>query len=175
MELKKLIERYNIPKEIIISIEPGRDIFADVGEFIMRINRVQKSKGDNFYKIYVDGSYVFIPSAMIRKRKHQVIILDKYFKELITKNSKAKLCGCTTLSSDYLLPGLIPSSSNIEKGDYIIIKDIGAYGACQHMEFLNKRPASEILVKESKNIELISKRGDYIDKVRNIPLSPQKL
>lgn len=162
--IKKLLDTYQL-RDVRIAIEPGRDIFADTGEFLTSVQRVHTRTNQQVQQVYTDGSYVFMPSATIRTRKHRVSFLDAQFNKKADLTSYAELNGCTTLSSDFLFPGVIRAPV-IRKGDYVVVHDIGAYGACQHMEFLNKRPAAEVLIREDEAIQIISRRGDFTDRVR---------
>jgi len=62
----------------------------------------------------------------------------------------------------------------IKEGDYVAVQDVGAYGATQHMEFLNKKPCPEIFV-DGEKILLITERGDEADKVRYVLVNPKEL
>jgi len=174
-KLKDLAIRYSIPGNVRISIEPGREIFADIGEFIIKVNRVHKRPHDEIMRIYTDGSYAHMPSATLKQRQHQLRFLDRDFNEITDQTNFGELSGCTSLSNDFIFPGIIQVPESLSKGDYILIQDIGAYGATQHMEFLNKRPATEILVRKEGIVEIISERGSYADKVRNVPLNPRRI
>ena len=173
--LRELTTKRRIPESVRISIEPGRDIFADVGEFVVGMNRICRKPLDRLLRVYTDGSYVYMPSATIRNRQHQLKFLDVRFKEVKEINGYGELSGCTTLSNDYLFPGVVKVPNRLSEEDYVVILDIGAYGACQHLEFLNRRPAPGVLVKENGEVELIEKRGSYLDKVRYVPKRPRQL
>lgn len=175
VELSLLIDKYSIPKDVKISIEPGRDIFADVGEFLIKVNRVHTRKNERVQQAYTDGSYIFMPSATIRERQHELKFFREDFREDKNRSGYVELSGCTTLSTDYLFPGIVKAPSNVQKESYIVIKDMGAYGASQHMEFLNKRPAAEVLMREDGILEIITERGGYADRLRYALREPRQL
>jgi hypothetical protein len=56
-----------------------------------------------------------------------------------------------------------------------MILDVGAYCATQHMEFLNVPPAAEVLVDADGKINLITSRGDDLDKWRHLLASKKEL
>lgn len=170
--LQKIITKQNI-NDVSFVIEPGRDVFVDSGSFLVSTKRI--IKGRKFDNISTDGSFVHMPSATIRKRKHNVEFFDEKGNKLVIGRKKGKPSGSTTLSSDYMFLDKINIPNNLEEGFFIRIKDIGAYGATQHMEFLNQRPCPEVLITKEGKIKLISKRGEYTDKIRNVPLSPQEV
>jgi len=155
-------------------IEPGRDIFADSGELFLKVKRIVDF-GTGVKTISTDGSYVYMPSATIRARKHVLNFYDHNFDELAPAKTLATLSGCTTLSSDYVFPGTVKIPNRLKSGDYIVVNDTGAYCATQHMEFLNKRPCPEILIKSNDQAYLITKAGKFDDKLRNLLITPEKL
>ncbi|MDO8481125.1 MAG: hypothetical protein Q7S65_04925 [Nanoarchaeota archaeon] len=172
-QLRSLVDRYQLPKEVVLSIEPGRDLFADVGELLVRVNRVHARKG--VQQVFTDGSYVLMPSATIRARQHEVRFFDASFRDYDERRGNGILNGCTTLSRDYLFPGQVSIPEGLTKGSFVVVKDIGAYGASQHMEFLNKRPAAEVLLRTNGALELITERGAETDRIRYALREPRKL
>src|SRR3989338_1994014 len=170
-KLASLIDQFQIPNNVRISIEPGRDIFADAGEFLVIVNKFHTMI--LIQQVYTDGSYVFMPSATIRERQHNIRIYDEHFREVEDRSGSAELNGCTTLSSDFLFPGIVRAPVHIQKGSYILVQDIGAYGSCQHMEFLNKRPAAEVLVTNEGVLQLITESGNPTDKIRYALCNPK--
>jgi hypothetical protein len=60
----------------------------------------------------------------------------------------------------------VPNS--VKAGDFLIIMDVGAYCATQHMEFLNVPPAGEVMVAADGTAYLVTKPGDNLDKWRNV-------
>lgn len=167
------ITEFKLPKDVKFILEPGRDIFADVGSLVLSTTRIVNLKDKK--NIGTDGSYVFMPSATIRRRQHSLTFLNKKFEVLNNLTVVGVLSGCTTLSSDYLFPGEVKIPENLQEGDFIIIQDIGAYGATQHMEFLNKKPCPEVLIKENGDIYLLTERGSDDDKIRYLLSEPKKI
>jgi len=171
--LSLLVRKYQIPVDVKFLFEPGRDILADVGQMVLCVKRIVKFP--NSTEISTDGSYVYMPSATKRKRIHNLIFFDNNFKEIKTQNFFSnKLSGSTTLSSDYILPLPTNIPVGIKEGDYIAVQDVGAYGATQHMEFLNKKPCPEVFV-DNRKILLITERGLDTDKVRYVLENPKEI
>ncbi|MHB8871406.1 MAG: type III PLP-dependent enzyme domain-containing protein [Candidatus Doudnabacteria bacterium] len=142
--LSTQIKKMNLTNDLSFVIEPGRDIFADFGSLFLNVKRVMISSKQNI--IATDGSYVLIPSATIRERKHNVQFYSKDFRVLNPSKSKASLSGNTTLSSDYVFPAAINFPKDLKHNSFVLIKDLGAYAATQHMEFLNQKPCAEVLI-----------------------------
>lgn len=171
--LKSLVHQYQIPSDVQFFFEPGRDVLADAGKMIIRVCRVVHFP--NSTEVATDGSFVYMPSATKRNRSHQTLFFDKNFQKQKTfPFFRGKLSGSTTLSHDYILPLLIKIPKNIKKGDFIAIQDVGAYGATQHLEFLNKKPCPEVLINKD-SIFLIAKRGRETDKTRNLLQIPKEI
>lgn len=171
--ISRKIQQLDIPKDVRLILEPGRDVFADAGSLVVLVTRIVSLKDKK--NVGTDGSYVFMPSATIRRRQHAVTFINRGFVTLDNPSVVGVLSGCTTLSSDYLFPGEVKIPANLQAGDYIIIHDIGAYGATQHMEFLNKKPCPEVLVKENGDAYLLTERGRDDDKIRYLLPEPKKI
>jgi len=169
-----LLDRARAPQDLLLAFEPGRDILADTGTLYLKIKRIV-DEGD-LLKLATDGSYVHIPSAGKRRRVHRTIVFSPEMRVRTAADTRrAVLCGCTTLSSDYVIPGVLRVPTNVCTGDIVAVTDVGAYAATQHLEFLNVRPAPEIILDESNQAFLLTKRGAMDDKVRNVLPSPEKI
>ena len=171
--LAKECKRRNIPTHIKFIFEPGRDVMADTGIFVCSIHDVIHT-GKSIHAA-TDGSMIYLPSATKRKRMHQVLFFDKNFQKRSGSMRPCMLSGATTLSSDYLLSGPVKAPRSIQSGDFLVMMDVGAYAATQHLEFLNKRPCPEVLIRTDGNAYLITSRGNEIDKIRNVLKKPKKL
>ncbi len=177
-ELHKRIYQFSIPKDLTLSIEPGRDVLADTGFFITQVTGIEKIVGKSAYELFTDGSYIHMPSATIHARQHKLQFYDKKFTHILeeaTAENPGFLSGNTTLSSDRLFPGIIYFPSKLREGDYIVLEDTGGYCATQHMEFLNKTPCPEIMIRENGELELITERGKLTDKIRYVLSSPLRI
>lgn len=168
-KLDFFLKKENVPDDVILSFEPGRDMLADAGSFVTTVKRIVTS--GNKLQLATDASFVYIPSITKRKRSH---IVDFLTLEKCSKYNKGMLSGSTTLSSDYLLPKEVNIPENIRVGDLIVIRDVGAYGATQHLEFLNKRPAPEVIIDGDK-LMLLTERGLYDDRVRYVLSEPKSI
>ncbi len=177
-ELQKRIYQFGIQKKITFDIEPGRDVLADTGLFIVNVTGIEKIVGKSAYEIFTDGSYTHMPSATIRARQHKLQFYDEKFAHILeetTAENPGFLSGNTTLSSDRLFPGIIYFPARLKEGDYIVLEDTGAYCATQHMEFLNKAPCPEVLIRKDGELELMTERGKLTDKIRYVLKSPRKM
>lgn len=175
-ELKINIYKYKIPKNVEISIEPGREVLADTGLLVVQVTGIEKVVGRQTHEIFTDGSYVHMPSATLRARQHRLLFYDSKYNR-ISENTRLEkagfLSGNTTLSSDRLFPGVVYFPSSLKEDNYIVLEDVGAYCATQHMDFLNKSPCPEVLIRENGSLELITERGKPTDKTRYVVHSPR--
>ncbi|MBU1083366.1 hypothetical protein KKE14_02940 [Patescibacteria group bacterium] len=173
--LAQKIKLHGISPNTKFVIEPGRDVLADVGELILSSHHVFWNSQKTIGQIFTDGSYVYMPSATIRSRQHQLMFLSSQFEELTDRSAMGRINGCTTLSSDFVLPMFVEIPSNITPDCFVVVKDIGAYGATQHMEFLNKKPCPEVLVASNNYPYLITARGREDDKIRYLLTNPIRI
>ena len=169
--LREVIRRFGVDDRVSFFIEPGRDILADVGVFVMQVTRDLINR-PGVSHLPTDGSFIYMPSAKVRQRQHNVLFVNGV--HLCTKHASptatALLRGRTTLRNDNVLPGLYSIPDDIRTSDYIVVLDTGAYCATQHLEHGNLTPAPEVLVNYDGSLSLISARGSLIDKARNIPI-----
>lgn len=147
--------------------EPARDLLADVGALLLSIERtVIKHPGAN--RVLTNGSRVLMPSAQYKERRHNVLFLDSNMAEITSNRIPAALRGRGILRHDYVLPGDYMVPETLAEDDYLVILDVGAYCATQHMEFLNIPPAAEVLIDKSGSPALITAQGNKFDKWRNL-------
>lgn len=171
-KLRELAERYEVPRHVKFLFEPARDILGDVGALLLSVQRsIIKHPGAN--RLLTNGSRVLMPSAQYKERRHNVIFLDSTMTEIKSEVVPSALRGRGILRHDYILPGeyLVPDCISSE--DYLLILDVGAYCATQHMEFLNIPPAAEVLLDKIGVPNLITLHGDKYDKWRYL-LSERK-
>jgi diaminopimelate decarboxylase len=168
--LAKLCEnaaRYNIPSHVKFLFEPARDLLGDIGGLLLSVERsLIRHPGAN--RVLTNGSRVLIPSAQYKERRHNVIFLDSSMQEIQANNVPAALRGRGILRHDYVLPGEYMVPETISGEDYLLILDVGAYCATQHMEFLNIPPAAEVQIGKDGTVYLITSHGDKFDKWRHL-------
>ncbi|MBD3330832.1 methyltransferase domain-containing protein [Candidatus Peregrinibacteria bacterium] len=170
--LAYLLDKYRISKNVQIYIEPGRDIFADSALFLLGIkNKKVWKKGVK--DLCVDGSYVHMPSAMIRRRQHRVQFFNKEGRIMEKEGAKVRLAGATTLSRDFIFPGVI-DAPNVRPA-YVGVGDVGAYGATQFLRFLNQRSAPEVLITEKGDLKLLTQRGGDEDGLMRVLRNPTNI
>lgn len=167
--IKDLAEDMGIPETVQFLFEPARDVLADTGVLVAGVRRsiISHSIG---HILVTDGSRMLMPSAQLRNRPHNTVFLDENFQEITQydESTECKIRGCSILRNDYILPGDASVPNTVTSGDYLMIMDVGAYCATQHMEFLNVPPAGEIMIDTDDVPHLVTKPGDPLDKWRNV-------
>jgi len=171
--LKEIADRLGVPQHVKFLFEPARDVLADTGALLLGVKRdIVTNPVANI--VVTDGCRMLMPSAQLRSRRHNVAFLDADMKEIHSGGAgvSALVRGRTILRNDYILPGEYWVPDGVRAHCYMLILDVGAYCATQHMEFLNVPPAAEVMIDRHGAPYLISKRGDDLDKWRH--LLPEK-
>ena len=161
--IKKLnYKRYNIEisnflknhKSKII-FEPGRSIVGNTGILISQVIYIKENRQKNF--IILDAAMNDLMRPALYGAKHQIISTSK-----INKISKKnyEFVGPICETTDKFLS--LKNFQHLKEKDFIIICDVGAYGASLSSNY-NVRPnPPELLVKGSK-INVIKKRQKLKD------------
>jgi len=165
--LAALAARYRISGNVRFIFEPARDLLGDVGVLLLRVQR-DLIHQTGTARLLTDGSRVLMPSAQYKGRRHRVVFLDATMNEIPGETVQASLRGTSILRHDYILPGDYAVPAAVRSGAYLLILDVGAYCATQHMEFLNVPPAAEVLLERSGTARLVSRHGDSADRWRNL-------
>lgn len=99
-----------------------------------------------------------------------MVFLDAAMTEIQPRHGSggvlAAVRGRSILRHDYLLPGEYWVPDGVDARSFLLILDVGAYCATQHMEFLNIPPAAEVLLDTAGTIQLVSAPGDELDRWR---------
>lgn len=126
--------------------EPGRIVFARAGFFVTQVIEVRRNS-PNTADVYVDASFTQLPALKLRGRQHQVAVLRQDGSRKVGVHYEARVCGCTTLSTDTLLPKPC-SLPDVDPGDLLVVFDVGAYGRAGSYNFLNKALPPEVLLND---------------------------
>lgn len=159
------------PKDLRLAVEPGREIFADIGGLLLSVKRPIRTTHHTI--LATDGAYSYAPSMTAKPKPHQVRFFDDGLNELEDRSASVLLGGCTTKIHDFLQPDPSLAPANLDEVRYVWIEDLGAYGETQHMRFLNKRPAAACLLNGNfSDPRIITERGGMCDGIRNVPNRP---
>tara|TARA_Y100000590_G_scaffold453025_1_gene597290 strand:+ start:157 stop:1371 length:1215 start_codon:yes stop_codon:yes gene_type:complete len=150
-----LVEKFSKNKSCKIIFEPGRSIIGDTGILISKIIYIKKNKNKNF--IILDAAMNDLMRPALYGAKHQIIPSKKNNKNL---NKTLDFVGPICESTDKFLT--VKKFQNIKEGEYVIIRDVGAYGMSLSSNY-NLRPSpAEILIKNSK-VQVIKRRQKLTD------------
>jgi diaminopimelate decarboxylase len=105
--------------------EFGRYIYANSAWAISRVEYVKKSKNLKTAVIHI-GADMFIRKAyMPKKWHHEIFVLNKNGDVKTGRKEKYVIAGPLCFAADVLAKGIL--LPEVSPGDYIIIKDVGAY------------------------------------------------
>lgn len=175
-EIRDLASEMGVSPDVQFLFEPARDVLADIGILVAGVKRdlISHSVGNI---IVTDASRMLMPSAQMRDRLHNVVFFDSALCEIHAgdESSSAMIRGRSILRNDYVLPRHYDVPKSVGAGDYIVIFDVGAYCATQHMEFLNVPPAGEVLIDREGAAHLVTHPGGGADKWRHLLHEPQRM
>ena len=138
-----------------IIFEPGRSIVGDIGILISQVIYIKESSGKNF--IILDAAMNDLMRPALYGSKHQILSTSQTNK--ISKKTYefvGPICESTDKFSS------IKNFQQLKEKDFIIICDVGAYGASLSSNYNVRPKPTEVLVKGSK-INVIKKRQKLID------------
>tara|TARA_B110000003_G_scaffold184432_1_gene183366 strand:+ start:3221 stop:4435 length:1215 start_codon:yes stop_codon:yes gene_type:complete len=138
-----------------IIFEPGRSIVGDIGILISQVVYIKESGRKNF--IILDAAMNDLMRPALYGAKHQIISASKTNK--ISKKTYefvGPICESTDKFSS------LKNFQILKEKDFIIICDVGAYGASLSSNYNVRPKPTEVLVKGSK-INIIKKRQKLID------------
>ncbi len=124
------------------SFEPGRFIIAKAGILITKILTTKKNGGINFL-ITDAGMHTFIRPAMYESY-HNIKALNNLKSEKISYTIAGPICE----SSDIINKKIILPKQ--KSGNYLVIQDVGAYGAVMSSNYNSRGLPIEILVYKNK-------------------------
>ena len=138
-----------------IIFEPGRSIVGNIGILISQVTYIKESGRKNF--IILDAAMNDLMRPALYGAQHQIISASKTRKKSKkTYEFVGPICESTDKFSS------LKNFQNLKEKDFIIICDVGAYGASLSSNY-NVRPKStEVLIKGSK-INVIKKRQKLVD------------
>ncbi len=151
LQLQKLGELFSsifIDMPYSLSFEPGRYLVANAGVIISKIITTKNNGGIN-YLITDAGMNTFIRPSLYNA-EHKIEALNSSSESKIKYTVAGPICE----SSDIILKNIIlPKQTS---GNYLIIKDVGAYGSVMASNYNSRGLPVEILVCDS-NLAVIHK------------------
>jgi len=120
--------------------EPGRCISASAGILLSKIIRLKSSYNNNF--VIIDAAMNDFIRPTLYDAFHSIETLKNY--ENYNKKINYKIVGPICETGDVL--GNLFSSNTLSSGDFIIIKDVGAYGAAMSSNYNSRPLIPEVMV-----------------------------
>ncbi|VEU80734.1 diaminopimelate decarboxylase family protein [Haploplasma axanthum] len=152
-ELIDAIEKVGFKCEI--TLELGRYIAYECGEYITKVVDIKKNSGINY--AIVDGGINHLnyygQTMAMKIPNFEHIKTNK-----INKEDSYTICGSLCTVSDVLVRNLTLNTLNI--GDTLIFKNTGAYSITEGIYLFLSRDMPRIYVKENKNVTLVR---DFIE------------
>ena len=155
----KLIHKYFDLDGIKFIFEPGRLISADTGILVSKVLYIKNITGKKF--IIIDAGMNDMIRPALYDANHEVLpeINNDEFEEINTD-----IVGPICESSDVFMN--IKKFNKIKIGEYVVLKDVGAYGSTMSSNY-NARPLIEELLISGSEITTIRKRQTFEDFISN--------
>ena len=144
--------------------EPGRYLAASAGVLLTKVIRTKNIYNNNF--LIVDAAMNDFIRPALYEASHQIKIVS--IKDNLEEKIQYKVVGPICETGDYI--GEINSFRALTSKDYLIIKDVGAYGAVMSSNYNSRSLVPEVMVSNG-NLNIIRKRittEDFIS-FENIP------
>jgi len=127
-EIKKAVNKLNLPKQPELICEPGRAIVAESGSTIVKVELRKKQS------LYInDGTYGSLFDAGFPNFIFPTKVIDTG-KDLSRRFTPFNFYGPTCDSMDFMKgPYMLPN--NLKEGDYIEIGQLGSYGLTFRTKF----------------------------------------
>lgn len=137
----RLSVRFN--REIILKIEPGRALLANAGLLLVKTTNIKKLTPKKF-EISVNAGFGELARPRVYNSYHEIENLEKTGKPKKVYDIR----GNTVLQNDFL--GRDRTLEEVKEGEYLIIKNVGAYGMAMASGFPGKKLPKQILVSNFK-------------------------
>ncbi len=139
--------------------EPGRLIAADAGILVSKVLYTKISEGKKF--IIIDAGMNDMMRPALYDAEHEILTSKLNDSD---HNIETEIVGPICESSDKFMR--TTKFANIEEGDNVVIKNVGAYGSTMSSNY-NARPFIEELLIDKEEIQIIRKKQSFEDFIKN--------
>ena len=139
--------------------EPGRLIAADAGILVSKVLYTKISEGKKF--IIIDAGMNDMMRPALYDAQHEILTSKLNDSD---HNIETEIVGPICESSDKFMR--TTKFANIEEGDNVVIKNVGAYGSTMSSNY-NARPFIEELLIDKEEIQIIRKKQSFEDFIKN--------
>lgn len=140
-------------RHLQVWFEPGKFLVSEAGYLITKVN-VLKQSGDILFA-GVDSGLNHLIRPMFYDAWHEVENISNPNGGLKKYNVVGNICETDTFAEDRLLP-------DVREGDYLVIKNAGAYGFEMASNYNSRFKPAEVLVKNNK-ARLVRRRDTMED------------
>lgn len=148
-----LLNEWFVAHQPLIVIEPGSSVVSNVFEYVTKV--YQNKLIEDVHFVTVDGSVFDVKPTMHNNN----LPFDVVRKGEVGAGDTCDVVGSTCMEKDVILKDvLLPS---VEKGDYIIMRGVGAYTICLTPTFINF--LSPIVSMEDGNVKVVRRRQNIDD------------
>tara|TARA_Y100000590_G_scaffold447995_1_gene584031 strand:- start:451 stop:1665 length:1215 start_codon:yes stop_codon:yes gene_type:complete len=152
----KKIEKFVKKNKVKIIFEPGRFIIGNAGYLLAKIIYIKKTNRVNF--IIVDAGMNDLIRPALYKAFHRIVPSIKNRNKVSKRHD---FVGPICETTDNFLS--IRSYQKLNEGDNVVICDVGAYGKVLSSNYNLRASPKEILIKNSKVIEI--KKKESLEKI----------
>ena len=139
--------------------EPGRLIAADAGILVSKVLYTKISEGKKF--IIIDAGMNDMMRSALYDAEHEILTSKLNDSD---HNIETEIVGPICESSDKFMR--TTKFANIEEGDNVVIKNVGAYGSTMSSNY-NARPFIEEILINKDEIQIIRKKQSFDDFIKN--------
>ena len=144
-----------------IIIEPGRYLVGDSGILVTKIIYTKKNEDKNFLIVDAGMNDFLRPALYSAKHLVKTLKKNKRSNKCVNYDVVGPICETAdTIANDVTFTG------KTEKGDYLFIEKVGAYGSVMASNY-NSRDTIEELLVSGKKYEVIRKKINAYDLMRN--------
>ncbi|MBT8393283.1 MAG: hypothetical protein HKO81_00930 [Flavobacteriaceae bacterium] len=149
---KKVLKHYSslcnklsrsFQRAIILKIEPGRTLLADAGILLVKVTNIKKLSPKKS-EISVNAGFAEFARPRVYNSYHIIDNLEKSGKPKKVYDIR----GNTVLQNDFL--GRDRKLEEVKEGEFLIVKNVGAYGIVMASGFPGKKLPNQILISKSK-------------------------
>jgi diaminopimelate decarboxylase len=144
-------------RDIRLYVEPGRLLVAQAGCLLMTVVSVKERAGRRF--IGVDSTVGNIVVESVYHARHRIEAVSATGPPLPVPTD---VCGNTTHSRDFIARSC--QLPQVDAGDVLVLRDVGAYGYAMSSHFLNRPRPAEVVVRHGE-VHLTTRRETFDDLV----------
>ena len=158
-DYRNLIVKYFDTENLKFIFEPGRLIAANAGILVSKVLYTKNITGKKF--VIIDAGMNDMMRPALYDAHHEIMpdVRTSEYDEINTD-----IVGPICESSDVFLN--IQKFNKVKSGQYVILKDVGAYGSTMSSNY-NARPLIEELMVDGSQIRIIRKTQSYEDFIKN--------